>query len=225
LALSPEFFVPWCRLLQASPKLFVPHRKLTMPHAKLMMPLCKSDRSRGIFNMAWGRCHFWRGIVNLDEGIVHFWRGINNFAWGIVNVHWGIVDIEKGISVVEESPFHSAEGAEKPAEPAKNKGVVGLGFDDSPGVAGAALRLATNASERSTESEKEAAKPRTRVRPAGSVRKPSGRRGRRLQLPHPPFSSSSNCSNPSTSTRQISAACLPAVPTYLGGQSPNLPLC
>jgi hypothetical protein len=91
----------------------------------------------------------------LDEGIVHFWRGINNFAWGIVVVAWGIVDIEKGIFVVEEGPFHSTEGAEKAAEPAKDKGVAGQGFDESPGVAGAALRLATNASERSTESEKE----------------------------------------------------------------------
>jgi hypothetical protein len=79
--------------------------------------------------MSWGRCHFWRGIVDLHEGIVHFWRGINNFAWGIVVVAWGIVDIEKGIVVVEESPFHSAEGADKPAELAKNKGFAGLGFD------------------------------------------------------------------------------------------------
>jgi hypothetical protein len=83
----------------------------------------------------------------LHEGIVEIWRGINNFAWGIVDVAWGTDDIEKGIVVVEESPFDSAEGAEKPAEPTKNKGFAGLGFDGSPGVAGAALRLATNARE------------------------------------------------------------------------------
>jgi hypothetical protein len=92
-----------------------------MPHAKLMMPLCKSDTFRGIFNMSWGRCHFWRGIVNLHEGIVHFWRGINNFAWGIVVVAWGIVDIEKGIGVVEESPFHSARAQRNRRKPRRTK--------------------------------------------------------------------------------------------------------
>jgi hypothetical protein len=116
-----------------------------MPHTKLTMPLCKSSTSRGIFDMSWGRCHFGRGIVNLDEGILHVGRGINNFAWGIFVVAWGIVDIEKGIFVVDQGELRSAEGAEKPAEPAKDKGFAGLGFDESPGVEGAALRLATNA--------------------------------------------------------------------------------
>jgi hypothetical protein len=101
--------------------------------------------SRGIFDMPWGRCYFGRGIVDVDEGIVHFWRGINNFVWGIVVVAWGIVDVEKGIAVVYQGPFHPVEGAEKPAEPAKDKGFAGPGFDEPPGVAGAALRLATNA--------------------------------------------------------------------------------
>jgi hypothetical protein len=81
----------------------------------------------------------------LDEGIVHFRRDIVNFVWGIVVVAWGIVDVEKGIAVVYQGPFHPVEGAEKPAEPAKDKGFAGPGFDEPPGVAGAALRLATNA--------------------------------------------------------------------------------
>jgi hypothetical protein len=101
--------------------------------------------SRGIFDMSWGRCHFGRGIVDLDEGSLHFWRGINNFAWGIVVVAWGIDDVEKGIFVVGQGPFGSTESPTKPAEPAKDKGFAGAGFDESPGVAGAALRLATNA--------------------------------------------------------------------------------
>ena len=46
---------------------------------------------------------------------------------------------------MEEGPFRSTESAEKPAEPAKDKGFAGLDFDESPGVAGAAPRFATNA--------------------------------------------------------------------------------